>query len=105
MVPNLTSKLKCTTKEENRMVTMPQTGKNKGNKNAALKPGQLGRVQWTQVLSGDNLVGFVQYLGLEPDTMTKEELRDRVAEEGRKVFESALKRLLEGQHGSTTINQ
>jgi hypothetical protein len=87
------------------MVTMPQTGKNKGNKNAALKPGQLRRMHWTQVLSGDNLVGFVQYLGLEPDAMTEKELRDRVALEGRKVFESALKRLLEEQHGSTTINQ
>lgn len=47
------------------MVTlMPQTGKNKGNQNAALKPGERGRIQWTQSLSGDDLTKALHHLGI-----------------------------------------
>lgn len=76
----LTPELKCTTKEENKVVAfMPQTGKNKGNQNAALKPGERGRIQWTQSLSGDDLVKALKHLGVQhlDDADARKELRKK----------------------------
>ena len=74
---------------------MPQQGKNKGNKNAALKPGELGRVQWTQTLSGDRLRRVIAALGIETSAMTGDDLKAFVTEQGRAIFDKAIDQLIE----------
>lgn len=74
------------------VTTMPQTGKNKGNKNAELKPGQLGRVQWTQTLSGEPLRKFIQHYGIDPQ-LDEKELRQQVSEKARAMFEKMIEEL------------
>jgi len=71
---------------------MAKAGQNKGNKHAALPEGQLGRLQWTQSLSGDVLLKFVRHYGIN-ETLPEKELRPLVAEKARELFEQAVKNL------------
>ena len=69
---------------------MPQAGKNKGNKNAALKSGEIGRIQWTQSLSGGTLQRFIRYLELDSLSLTDQEIKEKVVSEGRRLFEEMI---------------
>lgn len=71
------------------MITMPS----KGNKNAALKPGEIGRVHWTQSLSGDLLTRFLSYHQIDASELSERELRDRVAPLARAMFEEMVSKL------------
>ena len=64
----------------------------RGNKNAALKPGELGRVQWTQTLSGEPLRKFIQYYGIDPQ-LDEKELRQQVSDKARAMFEKMIEEL------------
>lgn len=67
-----------------------QTGKNKGNKNAALKPGEVGRIQWTQSLSGETLMRFVRYLKLDTENLDEKQIREIVVTRARGMFEEMI---------------
>lgn len=74
------------------MVTLvAQAGKNKGNKNAALKPGEIGRIQWTQSLSGDTLMRFVKHLNLDVHALDEKEVREIVVSRAREMFEEIMR--------------
>jgi len=85
--------LKYTTKEIKKVIEMAQTGKNTGNQHAALKEGELGRVQWTESLSGDLLLKFVRYYNIDSELSEKEQ-RKQVADKARPIFKKAVEELL-----------
>ena len=61
---------------------MAKAGQNKDNKNAALKPGERGRIQWTQGLSGNDLLKALDRLGIQDlnDTEARRALRKKSEE-------------------------
>jgi hypothetical protein len=67
------------------------------NQNAALKPGELGRVQWTDTLSGPDLLKFVRHFNIEEQVDVNDEkaLRKAVADLARKMFRELLDQLPE----------
>lgn len=75
------------------VVVMPQSGKNKGNKNAVLKPGEIGRIQWTQSLSGESLQRFARHLHIDPTAMDKGQLEECIKSEARRLFEEMIDHL------------
>lgn len=64
---------------------MPQQGKNKGNRNAALPQGQRKRVTFTISLSGNRLKRFEEYMSAV--TMDKTEATDeQIATQAREMI-------------------
>lgn len=70
---------------------MPQANKNKGNRNAALKPGERGRIQWTQSLSGEHLILVLTHL--EAQNLNDSEARRVLREKSEELFEEWIKTL------------
>ena len=66
---------------------MAKAGQNRGNKHAALKTGELGRIQFTYSLSGEVLQNFVRSLNIDPGAMSEQALREAVASAARKKIQ------------------
>lgn len=65
---------------------MPQTGKNKGNKNAALPEGQRKRVQFSVSISGERLNRLAEYVKI---INSQETVSDgEIAAEARQMLEA-----------------
>lgn len=67
---------------------MPQKGKNKGNTHAALPLGQRGRIQWTQGLSGEDLMKALTHLGIQD--LSDSEVRSELRKQSERLFEEWL---------------
>lgn len=70
---------------------MARSGQNKENRHAALKPGELRRVQWSEGLSGPDLVKFVRHFKF--DTNNEEKLNQLVRTQARKMFHDLVEQL------------
>lgn len=70
---------------------MAKSGQNKGNQHAILKPGELRRVQWSEGLSGPDLIKFVRHFKF--DTSDEKQLDLLVRTQARKMFRDLVDKL------------
>lgn len=64
---------------------MSQAKKNTGNKNALLKPGEIGRVQCTVSLSGKDLIKFARHYHIDLN-LEEKQLQILVKDQMRQIF-------------------
>lgn len=74
---------------------MAKQGQNRGNQNAGLKPGQIGRIQWTEGLSGHDLEKFIRHFKIdtEIDVNDERELQRSVAKYAKKLLHDRIGQL------------